>query len=108
VVAEGPEVRFGWNSLRIWPFPQAAKPAPIEPFPPEEERFLESSKPTLEVEQALTNRPANPEAVPAASETVIETIVVTEPEPVANPAPVRLPAPVPASALIRLALLRST
>jgi segregation and condensation protein A len=80
-------------------FPKAAKPAPIEPFPPEEERFLESSKPTLEVEQALTNRPANPEAVPAASETVIETIVVTEPEPVANPAPVRLPAPVPASAV---------
>jgi segregation and condensation protein A len=80
-------------------FPKAAKPAPIEPFPPEEERFLESSKPTLEVEQALTNRPANAEAVPAASETVIETIVVTEPEPVANPAPVRLPAPVPASAV---------
>jgi segregation and condensation protein A len=69
------EIRSGFGL-----FPRTAKPASVDPSPAEEERFLDSPEPILEVEKALTDRHSNPEAIPAVAETVIESVTATAAE----------------------------
>ena len=83
-------------------FSRPAKAVPIE-----EGQFLQRSEASKEVEEALTHKPANPEAVPAVLETVAAQASVAEPvaasepvaaphtEPVSEPAPAVEPPPIP-------------
>ncbi len=79
-------------------FPKPSKPAPVEASSLEEDRDLNSPEPALEVEEvqevegaqeleeALTNHPANPEAVLSVAETVVEPVPAAAPDPPAAPA----------------------
>jgi segregation and condensation protein A len=69
-----------------------------EPAPLEEDRFLDRPEESLEVEQALTDRPSNPDAVGTRPVTLAEAAPAAEPaaEPPAAPGAEHPAAPVPA------------
>jgi segregation and condensation protein A len=75
-------------------FPKPAKPASLEASSLQEDRFLNSPEPTveveevlIEVEEALTDRPANPETVVSVAELAIEPVPAAVAEITAAPDP---------------------